>query len=159
MNIEETCMKIATCGPLGTMRLAGLGASLLALPIFIGFKTLFWIDYQAASIILATSIIALFVIMSIALHAPSYQPTQPIVIDRTIGMSLALMLVPWSIRLIAAGFTLFYLLRYLIPIIVQYGWKLETSHLPSIVALTWASLTSGILVQIILRMVVWFGNF
>jgi phosphatidylglycerophosphatase A len=156
MNIREKCVEIATCGPLGRMRFGGMIASLLAFPITFAMTGLYWLDHQSASIVLTASIFFIMIVSHIALKTPGEQDPSMIVVDRVIGLSIALMYISFSIKFFIVGFLLFHLLHYIFPLVMQSAWKIDIAELPGVLAVVTSSMVSGLIVQIVFRVLAWF---
>lgn len=140
------------------MRFGGVIASLLAFPAIFAIKALYWLDHQSASIVVVTAIFLLMIIVQVALNTPGEEDSSMIVVDRVVGMSIAFMYVPFSVKFLVIGFLLFHFFYYVFPLIIQSAWKIDVGALPGVLAVSVSSMVSGLVVQLFFRILTWLIN-
>jgi phosphatidylglycerophosphatase A len=158
MNLKELCLKISSCGPLGTMRGGGLIASLGAVPFLMITCALSvmspYIGHLFAGVFLAVALIAVF----IALNIQEPKDLSVIVIDKTVGMALAFCCIPVSLKLFVVGFILFHVANIILPMFLMKTWKFDLDALPSIAGVFSGDLLAGAVVQLTFRLILWLAN-
>ena len=158
MNIKELCLNISSFGPIGAMRGGSMIASLAAFPflMIIGALSVMspYVGHFFAGLVLAIALLVVF----IALNADSAQDSSIVVIDKTVGMTLAFCCVPFSLKLFIAGFILFHVVNIILPSVILQTWRLDLDNLPSIAGIFAGDLLAGAVVQLMFRFILWLAH-
>lgn len=158
MKIREICLKISSCGSLGTMRGGALIASLGAFPFLLIISALNVMSVHIGHIFMVTVLAIAFLAVFIALNMQDGSDSSIIVIDKAVGMALAFCCVPVSFKLFAVGFILFHVANIILPTVIKKTWEFELDALPSVAGIFAGDLLAGAVVQLVFRLILWLAN-
>lgn len=154
-KLKTACLRFATLGALGGWQFGGIVASIFAVPLLLFFQSIYWLSGTLFSwLILVVAIIFLGSIQ-IALLAGSERVARFIVLDKIIGVMIALAGVPLRWRIIFFGLLLFHLLNTVKPFLWYRKVVRRIEHLPGIFGVLGADILSGLVVNVFLQIIAW----
>ena len=153
--LKKVSVMVATGGPVGAGPLGALVYSLLALPVLVLFNGVHYFSVQLAwAILLIVSAAA--VISILAIRSTEYESV--IVVDKVLGMICALLFIPWSLKVIAVGFALFHVMRFVLPIVCKVFFSFDVKQKLGYASVVVPSVLTGVLVNIVLRFALWLAR-
>lgn len=158
IKLKEWCLKVASLGSIGYLPFGAQVAALLALPVL---GILGWLLVLHAFIFyVAIGGIFLLVLSSVygALWCECDHHPGVIVLNNFLGMLVALIFIPLSIKFVAIGFLLFYLIKFLVPLVIKTVLHIDLDRLPLFVTLIGIDVIAGLLVNIFLQFVWWMAH-
>lgn len=151
-KFKPICANIVSCGGLGQGPLGSLICSLGAFPLLALFNLLYYFSGTAAWILLAL----LFAVALIAISVSSWLPEPPdMLIDKVLGLMLAFLRVPPSIKFAVVGFFAFHSIRLLVPIVLKNSTNFDLHARCGMLGSLVASSVAGVLVNAILHFTLW----
>lgn len=156
--IRARCFYLATLGGLGKLRLGGLLASLMALPVLFIFKMMSFLHPHFFMIMASIFIVFLIIVLQGALFFHSNQQTSIIVLDKMLGTFLIFLGTPLTFKFIIVGFFLFHGCILFRPIFINRVGAVDFRYLPGVFSIIAGDVIYGISINIFFKMVVWLAN-
>lgn len=158
IKIKEWCLKIASLGTIGHLPFGAQVAALVAFPILVILAWLLalspFIFYLTTGLIV---VVALAAILGALCCECDHHPGV-IVLNNFLGMLIAYMFIPLTIKFAAIGFLLFYLVKFLVPLVIKTVVGIDLDRWPVFVQLVGVDLLAGLLVNIFLQFVWWMAH-
>ena len=153
-KIKTASFKIATIGSLGEWWFGGVIASLLAIPILL-LQSIYWLSLSLFYWIVSLGSILFLLAIQWTLKQNPDKPASNIVLDKVIGMIIALAAITLKWRVIIFAFALFHFLNIFRPF--NFYKKLITymEKLPDVFGILGGDILSGICVNLLLQAIAW----
>jgi len=100
--------------------------------------------------------LCLIIIQMAYIH--SYESTNMIVLDKFVGMMLALAQIPMTFKLVASAYLLFHLFNILTPFLVWKFYGKNMHNLPGAFGIIASDICAGLAVNMLLRFMLWVTN-
>jgi len=153
--VKKVSVMIATGGPVGAGPLGALVYSLLAFPVLVMFNGLYYFSaHMAWAVLLAVA--AVSVISILVVRSTEYESV--IVVDKVLGLICALLFVPWSLKIMAVGFALFHMMRFVLPIICKVFFSFDVKQKLGYAHVVVPSVLTGVMVNFVLRFALWLAR-
>ncbi len=156
--IRSSCFYLATIGGFGKLRIGGLIASLVALPILFMFKVVFFLFPHFFMLAAVVFIVCLILVLQGALCFHSDQQTSIIVLDKTLGTFLIFLGTPLTFKFILVGLLLFHGCIFFRPIFINRVGVIDFRYLPGVFSIIAGDVIYGLSINIFFKMVVWLVN-
>jgi phosphatidylglycerophosphatase A len=154
-RLKNFCYTIATLGSLGEWWLGGVIASAFAIPLLFLFRSLFWIRASFFYWLLVVSLVACVLVVHFALRAKPEIAKDSIVLDKIVGVMIALAGVSLRWRIVIFGLILFHVLNTLRPFWFYRSVVRHIERIPGSIGVFGADLLSGALVNVFLHLITW----
>jgi len=154
-KIKTVCYAIATLGSLGEWALGGVFASALAIPLLFLYRSVYWLSGTIFYWLVVSSIALSALIMQVALQRTEATVRSPIVLDKIIGVMIALIGIQLRWRVVIFGFILFHFLNTLKPFWWYRSVIDRIERIPGVMGLVGSDLLSGALVNVFLHLITW----
>jgi phosphatidylglycerophosphatase A len=158
IKIKEWCLKIASLGTIGHLPLGAQIAALLAFPVLIVLGWLCWLSAIAFYPIATFLVVLIVAAVYGALRCECDHHPGVIVINNLLGMLVAFMFIPLTIKFAAIGFLLFYITKYILPFVLKKLCKCEFDRWPLLLTLLGVDVVAGFVVNIFLQFVWWMAH-
>jgi phosphatidylglycerophosphatase A len=155
---KEFCLKISSFGRLGEHTMGPYIASLAAIPLLAFFNSFLWVSTKSFYLALGIFFLLSLLIMAKALFCICDKPPHVIVLDQVLGLMITLLWVPFTFKLICVGFILFHITNILVPILFEKSLHIDIKTLPNVIGLVTSDFIAGLLVNIILRTIIWISR-
>ncbi len=158
IKIKEWCLAIASLGSIGHLPFGAPIAALLSFPllIFLGWIALLNTTFFYVMTIALISIMVLSVHISLKMETDKHPGI--IVINNMLGMLIAFMGVPVSLKFAIIGFMLFYAAKFAAPSLIRKFAGHSLEQWPFALLFLGFDITAGLLVNVFLRFVWWMAN-
>jgi len=154
-KIKNFCFKFATFGALGEWWLGGVVASVFAIPSLLFFQSVYWFSHKIFYWFLLFCAILFFIVIQYAIYADPEKAPRTIVLDKVIGVMIALAGVPLRWRVIIFGFLMFHVLNTLKPFFWYRKVIRRVERVPGILGVLGADVLSAALVNVFLHTIAW----
>jgi phosphatidylglycerophosphatase A len=159
-KINELALKVAMCGGLGRTIGGSIIASLFAIPVLLLGRIVWRFSFSwymiGALIFFGVSIF----IIQLSLRAISDQASSAIVLDKMLGMTIALAGISFSLRywkILIVAFVLFHILNLLVrPLFVLNQTFAKIDSMQNVIGVVASDLFFGVTVNIIIRIAMLF---
>jgi len=154
-KIKKICFYLATCGYLGEWWLGGLVASVFAIPLILLFQSIYWLSPTIFWWFLVAVVVLLLITVQMAVMFDNERAARVVVLDKIVGVMIALAGVPLKWRVIFFGFILFHILNAVQPSNWYRKIVRSIEKLPGLFGIFGAELFAALLVNISLRLIAW----
>lgn len=154
-RIKGFCSTFSTLGALGEWWLGGLVASIFAIPLLLFFQSIYWFSFHLFAWTLVFTIALFLIVIQCTIFANREKAQDIIVLDKIIGVMIALAGVSLRWRIIFFGFLLFHLLNTVKPFLWYRKVLRRVDHLPGIFGILGSDILSGVVVNIFLQVMAW----
>lgn len=158
VKIKELCFKIASFWGLGEYVFGWLCAAVLAVPVLLFFSLGCFLSVTVCCVIESIFILVGLLAIYGALRFETDSHPGVIVINHMLGMTIALLHLPLTIKFMCFGFILFYIFKYFIPLLLVHFYDLDVERLPMMVNVVGGDILAGVLVNCFFRLVLWLTN-
>lgn len=158
IKIKEWCLKVASLGNIGHLPFGAQVAALAAFPVLVILGWLLavspFIFYLTVGLIVSVVLVAVYgALLCECDHHPGI-----IVLNNFLGILVACMFIPLTIKFAAIGFLLFYLVKFTVPLVIKAVFKIELERWPIFLQLIGIDFVAGLLVNIFLQFVWWMAH-
>ena len=154
-NAKKVSYIIATAGLLGEKLFGGILASLLAIPLVLALATLSLLGANLFYWLLSVAAVLVLIVTQWALLYDPERAPKSIAIDKIIGLLIALIGVPFTLKVILFGVIFFHLVN---QFHVFRFYRIVTAwleKLPGVLGILIPDIVSGILVNGVIHVIIW----
>jgi len=155
VETRSVLANIVTCGPLGRLPFGGVIASLIAVPIWYLTHAIF--GSGVYSLVVITLVLSSVVIGLIEVALRKGVPTDrtTIVLDRVVGLHIALLWLPVWLKLAVFAVVCFNLVSMASRVVQFRGFLARLSDLPGSLGVVSGDVIAGIVVNLFLHLMIW----
>jgi hypothetical protein len=154
-KIKKWCLKIASLGRVGYFPFGAQFAALLALPVIFILGWIYAMSLLAFCIIFILSFLLAIGAVFSALNFECDCHPGVIVVPNLLGAVIAFMFIPLTIKFIAVGLALFFIMQYLLPHVITRAFGFKPEQWPLWCALLVFDILSGLVVNWFLLFIKW----
>ncbi len=155
METQGILANIATCGPLGRLPFGGIVASLIAVPIWYLTHGVFGSSVYSVVVITLLLLGLVLGLIEIALRKGVPPDRTAIVLDRVVGLHIALLFLPVWLKLIVFAVVCFNLVSMASRVVQFRGFLARLPHLPGSLGIVSGDVVAGLVVNLFLHLMLW----
>ncbi len=155
METQGVLANIVTCGPLGRLPFGGIVASLFAVPIWYLTHGVFGCGIYSLVVITLVLLVLVLGLIEIAVRKGVPPDRTAIVLDRVIGLHIALLFLPVWLKLAAFAVVCFNLASMASRVVQFRGFLARLPQLPGSLGIVSGDVVAGFVVNIFLHLMIW----
>jgi hypothetical protein len=158
MNLfKKICAAIVSGGIPAQFPLGTVAGSLLAIPLLMAFRLAnrFFpnFDLWLIGIFVFVALIPLLIVLQF-----EKDQVPPLVIDKIMGLLIAFIQIPFSLKLIAIGFGAYHMMRTFLPFLAKQLFNIDIYRMGTFVGILLHSCLAGLITNLLIRLALWIAR-